>query len=101
MKCPRCGYEWKPHALLIASDKGVSVFKPTRKKWAGDINSENLKQLLYLGPFKEIYLSCGHSFRYEFAQFEKGQTTWCSTCKKEVKVVKCIDTVTGKEYNRL
>lgn len=54
-----------------------------------------------LGPYKEVRLSCGHSFRCEFSQHEKGQTAWCAKCGNYVEVAKIVDTVTGKEYDKL
>jgi hypothetical protein len=53
------------------------------------------------GPYKEVHLSCGHSFRCEFSQHEKGQTAWCAKCWNYVEVAKIVDTVTGKEHDKL
>jgi len=96
VKCPKCGHEFE-------------VAPTVHKFWESDIeipyiefpSTTSMESALYCGPYKEIHLSCGHSFRCEFSQFHKGQKTWCGECEKEVEVVKCIDTVTGKEYDRL
>ena len=63
--------------------------------------SPSLESILHCGPYKEIHLSCGHIIRCEFAQFRKGEKTWCNRCKKDVEVVKCVDTVTGEEHDIL
>jgi len=99
VKCPKCGHEFEVEAIPVTYPKiepdmsGSSLTYP-------DLGISP-KVFLYCGPYKEIHLSCGHIIRCEFAQFHKGQKTWCGECKKEVEVVKCIDTVTGKEYDRL
>ena len=96
VKCPKCGYEFEVEDLFVTYPKiepdmsGSSLIYPISHK-----------AFLYCGPYKEIHLSCGHVIRCEFAQFHKGQRTYCPTCKKEVEVVKCIDTVTGKEHDKL
>jgi len=105
-----CGHEFETGLepiIPIASDIPASVSPPkigygmSEGDIAPELMSISVKTLLYCGPYKEIRLSCGHSFRCEFSQFHKGQKTWCRECKKKVEVVKCIDTVTGKEYDRL
>ena len=119
VKCPKCGHEFEIEGVLVKFPKvepdtsGSSIVpKIDMKKlpkiesyYEGDIASElipiDTRSLLYCGPYKEIHLSCGHIIRCEFAQFYKGQKTWCPDCKKEVEVIKCINTVTGEECDRL
>jgi len=92
VKCPICGHEFevepKPTTPTVSDMSATSV-------------PIDVKSLLYCGPYKEIHLSCGHSFRCEFSQYYKGQKVWCQECGKHSKVVKLIDTVTGKEHDRL
>jgi len=94
VKCPKCGHEFEvePTPAVTETDIASEILAPIEI---------DVKRLLYCGPYKEIHLSCGHIIRCEFAQFYKGQKTWCPDCKKEVEVVKCVNTVTGREYDRL
>lgn len=61
----------------------------------------------YCSPYKRIELSCGHKIMCEFSQYYVGQHTYCPTCHNlffrlgPIVVLKCINTVTGKEYERL
>jgi len=101
VKCPECGHEFEIEPIIpVTSDKPAIV--------ETDIGSERLtpieidvKSLLYCGPYKEIHLSCGHIIRCEFSQFYKGQKVYCMECNRRVEVVKCIDSVTGREHDRL
>jgi len=111
VKCPKCGHEFKVEGVLVKfpaikpdmsgssiPDMSGSSIVPSETEMG---YAPSLKDILYCGPYKKAVLSCGHIFHYEFSQFHKGQKIPCFKCGKDVKVVKLIDTVTGKEYDRL
>ena len=91
VKCPKCGWEFEVEPTPM-----ISV--PSDQSMALGLLPHPITNIM---PWKEIHLSCGHIIRCEFAQFHKGQKTWCPDCKKEVEVVKCVDAVTGEEYDML
>ena len=94
--CPYCGSK----KIHLAGQNIKVEYMPIDREILSS-GFPTLKSILYCGPYKEIHLSCGHIIRCEFAQFRKGEKTWCNECKKEVEVVKCINTVTGEEHDIL
>jgi len=103
IECPYCGRkidiavykdrELPNHYVLLTRQRANEKEKGPVKNH--DFGREFLESRAF--PYKEVHLSCGHSFRCEFSQYRKGQKTYCPECKKQVRVVKVIDTVTGKE----
>jgi len=107
VKCPKCGYEFEVKSSFdlksVVEDKAIATVKDRYMPFNFSLTplDFSLDKVLYSGPYKEVHLSCGHTFRCEFSQYARGQKAYCHICKKEVKVVKIVDTVTGKEYERL
>lgn len=108
--CPNCG---KNVFIVVYYDGEVFIQKARnqssmsqRKTNLSNITAEEFLQRFLgwpkeLGAHKEVHLSCGHKFRYEFSMYRKGQTTYCPKCKKDVTVVKLVDLITQEEYEIL